>query len=467
MAPSIAQPDISAPPDLDQRFVAVKQRLIKSENVFKVTESWKRLLVAIQKEFDEIEKAGSSYVPKCDFSSIKDNKLPNNVSQLFKDRGCLMIDNVIDRDQIDSWFNELKEFCNAHPQTAGYTYPNPTSWYNVFWSRPQTQARMHSNIKKLFSVMSKEFHVEDPQTLIDLDTQIVYGDRIRIREPGKAAALPLHLDSSSIERWEDERYSSVYAEVFAGNWESFDAFKLDERTYSRENLYSDLGHARATICSCFRTLQGWLALSDNRSGEGTLRVLPSLKLAISYIMLRPFFWKDPESGKLDDYEIDLDSPKFPGAVPGTGQLYLHGFYHHLTQGVVSIPDVKKGSFVFWHADLPHEVDREHNGDGHSLVLYYGATPLSITNIETLLDTRSSFLENVSPTDYRSQLTEKQRLVEYQGADVANLGDDNDTKRSLGLMSFEIDDGLTPGQKRIREIANKALATRSFDVSEYI
>ena len=64
------------------------------------------------------------------FTDIKDNKLPQQVSELFKQRGCLMIENVIDVDQIDIWFNELVEFCKTH-ETAGYTFPNPTSWYNV------------------------------------------------------------------------------------------------------------------------------------------------------------------------------------------------------------------------------------------------------------------------------------------------------------------------------------------------
>ena len=69
-------------------------------------------------------------------------------------------------------------------------------------------------MKAIFKAMSKEFYVEDKENcLIDLDTQLVYGDRIRIREPGKAAALPLHLDSSSIERWEDIMYSEVYKSI--------------------------------------------------------------------------------------------------------------------------------------------------------------------------------------------------------------------------------------------------------------
>ncbi|RLV92547.1 Uncharacterized protein YbiU [Spathaspora sp. JA1] len=458
--------DNTVPADLEPRFAQIKQRLIKPENVEKVTESWKKLLVEIESEFSRISKAGPSYVPRCDFSSIKDSKLPQDISNLFKQRGVVMIDNVIDEQQIDTWFNELVEFCKDHPETAGYTFPNPTAWYNVFWTKPQTEARFHPNMKKLISTMANEFYVENNSTLLDLDTQIVYGDRIRIREPGASATLPLHLDSSSIERWEDISYSKVYDPIFSGNWEDWDPFKLDDRAHANENLYEHIDEGKSTICSAFRTLQGWLALSNNKSGEGTLRILPNIKLSMAYIMLRPFFWKDPESGDLDDYEIDLTSPKFPGAIPSTGQLFLGDFYHHLQQGVVSIPDVQKGSFVYWHCDIPHEVDREHNGDGPSSVLYYGQCPLSIINIKTLLDTKQAFLNNVSPEDYRSQLSEEDKKKEFQGGDISHLKDD-DSKRSMGMLPFEITESLTGGQRKVRQIANEALANGSIEVSSHI
>ena len=55
----------------------------------------------------------------------------------------------------------------------------------------------------------------------------------------------------------------MYKINFEGDWENWDAFKLDERTYSKENLYKDEDDTggKSTICSSFRTLQGWLALS--------------------------------------------------------------------------------------------------------------------------------------------------------------------------------------------------------------
>lgn len=459
------------PPDLDARFIKLKKKLVAPENREKVTESWKRLLKALKIETGKISEEGSKYVPQVEWEEIVQNdfQIPKDVSQLFKERGVIMINNLIPETQIDTWFQELVEFCKAHPETAGYTFPNPASWYNVFWTKPQMEARTHENVQKLMSILSKQFYTTDPNTLLDLDSQTVYGDRIRMREPGSKAKLALHLDSSSIERWEDDNFRKVYSEIFSGDWENWDPFKLDARAYANENLYHD-SESRDTICSSFRTLQGWLALSDNKTGEGTLKVYPNLKLTMAYIMLRPLFWKDPSSGNIDDYEMDLTTSKFPGARPSTGQFFVPDqFFHHLRQNdaCVGIPDVKKGSFVSWHCDTPHEVDREHNGPDHSSVLYYGQAPLSLINIASLLDTKKAFLENISPQDYRSQLSEEEMSKEFQGADVANIRNDEGL-RSMGLLLFdENESGLTQGQRQIRILANQALKSDEFDYQKHI
>lgn len=474
MAPvATTEPDLNViPEDLDARFAELKKILVKPEHREAVTNSWKRLLRALEAETAKIIDKGTPIIPSVKWEDIVANNyiLPEDVAKEFREVGTIMIKGVVDKDQIDDWYNELVNFCKDHPESAGYTFPNPTSWYNIFWTKPESEARFHPNIQKLFKAVSKMFYVSDKNSLIDMDTQLVYGDRIRMRQPGATATLSLHLDSSSIERWEDVNYRRVYREILEGRWEDWDPFKLDARVYSREDLYEDSEEARTTICSAFRTLQGWLALSDNKTGEGTLKVVPSLKLAISYVMLRPLFWKDPPSGDIDDYEIDVDTPKFPGAQPSYGQLYLSDdFYPHLKQAktCVGIPDVNKGDFVFWHSDTPHEVDKEHNGNGHSSVFYYGQTPLSITNIHTLLDTRRSFLANKSPIDYASQLTAEQSAREYQGADVKHIKNDAGL-RSMGLKEFDTEEeGLTPGQKNIRIIANKALKEGKIDVAPYL
>lgn len=446
------------PPDLDPRFITIKQSLVSPDKVEAVTASWKRLLKALEEEMKNIEKEGPTYVPEVCWQDIIDNnyQLPADIADKFRNRGTLMVTGVIEETQVNKWFDELVEFCKEHPETAGYTFPNPTSWYNVFWTKPQTECRSHPNVQKLFNMLSNQFYVKDNATLIDFDSQVVYGDRIRIRPPGTTAKLPLHLDLSSIERWEDPIFRSVYQEIFDGNWEHWDPFLMDKRAVAKENLYHDFGLPRDTICSAFRTLQGWMALSDNRLGEGTLKVVPNLKLVTAYIMLRPLFWKDPESGNIEDYEIDLETPKFPGATPSTGQLYVHDHFPHITLSV-SIPDVKKGTFAFWHADIAHEVDKQHLGKNDSSVLYYGITPLTVGNIDTLLDTRNSFKANISPEDYRSQLSEEDKAKEFQGADVKHIKNDK-FKQLMGLMPFDIEEGLSTGKRQLREMANKALAT---------
>lgn len=469
MAPVALSP--TTPPDLGPRYAQIKQRLVKPENVEAVTASWKRLLRALEKENASIAEHGTLLVPVVEWADIVANghQLPKDIADRFKKVGTIMVKGVVSRDQIDVWFDDLVQFCKDHPEAAGYTFPNPTSWYNLFWTRPQTQARFHPNIQRLFRIMGHQFHAA-PDALLDLDTQVVYGDRIRIRQPGAAAALDMHVDLSSIERWEDENYRLVYREIFEGRWEDWDPFRLDERAKSHEDLYADEGGARPTICSAFRTLQGWLALSDNKTGEGTLKVMPNLKLAIAYIMLRPLFWRDPPSGSVDDYVIDTASSKFPAAEPSYGQLFLPDeFYPHLLQNktCVGIPDVQKGDFVFWHADVPHEVDKEHHGDGHSSVLYYGQCPLSPVNIGTMLETRRAFQANKSPLDYSSQLDDEAKAKDFQGADPNDIPNDAG-RRLMGLMPLDENEaGLTPGQRAVRQLANQAMQAGSFDMERYL
>lgn len=73
-------------------------------------------------------------------------------------------------------------------------------------------------------------------------------------------------------------------------------------------------------------------------------------------MLRPFF--------VDGERFDASQPTFPGATPGHGQFFPTRKWHphlQLERTVVSVPRVRPGDYVFWHADLVHEVERRHNG----------------------------------------------------------------------------------------------------------
>lgn len=64
---------------------------------------------------------------------------------------------------------------------------------------------------------------------------------------------------------------------------AYDPYSLQHRPYARMDLYN-----AANACSAFRTWQGWMSLSDCAPNGGTLRVLPLLREATAFVLLRPF-----------------------------------------------------------------------------------------------------------------------------------------------------------------------------------
>lgn len=454
------------PPDLDdyEKFSKLKKELIKPENVEKVKASWKRLLIAIEKMVEEIKQSNESYIPEVDWQTIKENgnKVPTNIGKLFEERGCLMVRNVIDTKTVRGWYQRLLEFVAKHPEVGGYPTPI-TNWF-VFWNKAMVEARSHPEITQLMSVMSQFFYTKDETLPIDKNSQIVYPDAFRVRPPGQQTTLDLHLDSGSIERWEDKCYREVYATILEGRWEEFEPFELDVRSFARSDLYSHL-QERPTATSAFRTLQGWLALTSVKSGEGTIRFLPNIKLVSAYLILRPFFWKD-------NGEIDLETSKFPGAVVGSGQFFLSEELHpHLKplETVMNIPYANEGDYIFWHCDVAHEVDKVHNGDNISSVFFNALCPLAPYNVDNMLATRNSFLTATPPRDFdkdrsRTQISEGDFPGEH-GAERKNILTDVGL-RALGLKEFDVEEeGLTPGQIKIREFANKAMKTGIYNEDE--
>lgn len=453
------------PPDLEdyEKFSELKRKLIKPENIEKVKESWKRLLVAIEKKVEEIKNAKDSYIPEIEWKTIKENgnKFPEDIGKLFEERGCLIVRNVLDKDTVRGWYQQLSDFVSKHPDVGGY--PNPiTNWF-VFWNKAMIEARSHPEITQLMSVMSQFFYVKDSNLPIDKDSQIVYPDAFRIRSPGQETTLDLHLDSGSIERWEDEGYRRVYAPIFEGRWEDFEPFELDLRSFAKSDLYSHL-KTRPTATSAFRTLQGWLALTSVKSGEGTIRFLPNIKLVTAYLILRPFFWRD-------DGEIDIETPKFPGAIVGSGQFFLSEKLHpHLKplESVISIPYANESDYIFWHCDVAHEVDKVHNGKNISSVFYNALCPLAPYNVDNMIATRRAFYRAECPRDFikdRTQSGPSEGDFPGEHGDERNILTDVGL-RALGLKQFELEEeGLSAGQRRIRNFANNAMKTGIYNEKE--
>lgn len=302
------------------------------------------------------------------------------------------------------------------------------------------------------SSVMKVWHLDDPDLPIDMSSQVHYADRFRIRRPGdKEYSLKPHLDSSAIERWEDEKYRSNYEAILRGDWESFDPWCMDNRPDAVTDLYQAQGS-----CSAFRAMQGWLSMSNCGPGEGTLRLLPSLKLTMAYIMLRPFFSYDEEE------RFDPTQPTFPGATPGGGQFFPTEKFHphlRLDKTIISVSKVRPGDYMFWHCDLVHEVESSHNGAEDSSVFYNASIPLCPYNIENMLRMRQDFRDVVPPRDFARDCGgpyELEKDHEDHGAREENILS-LEGRRALGLEIFDEDEeGLSPGQKAVRRMANEAI-----------
>jgi len=368
---------------------------------------------------------------------------------LVRDRGCVILRNVVSEEQASAWEADLKNYTRRHRTVGGFPEEDPQNW-SLWWTRAQVQIRSHERVMQAMNCVSRLWHVSDDSLPIDLASQVVYPDRFRIRHPSKDAeyTLPAHLDSGGIERWEDPTNRSNFQDILDGNWDNWDGWAADRRYDAKSDLY-----ATGSACSCWRSLQGWLSLSHTSTGEGTLRLLPSLKASVAYIMLRPLFDTNEQ--------YDDSQPTFPGSTPGNTQFYPTREHHpHLLmeKSMIGIPPVRPGDYVFWHCDLVHEVDRFHPGTRDSSVVYNACIPLTPYNIQSLKGVRDAFSKATVPKDFVGypNINEQECEHEDHGARRENILSAAGRK-AMGLEMFDAEEeGLTPGQQKVRRLANEVL-----------
>jgi len=108
--------------------------------------------------------------------------LPPAFADLVRDRGCVILRNVVSEEEASGWEASLKDYVKRHPGVGGFPKARPAGW-NVFWTKAQVEARSHPRVMEAMKSVSKLWHVNDPKVPVDLDSQVVYPDRIRIRYP--------------------------------------------------------------------------------------------------------------------------------------------------------------------------------------------------------------------------------------------------------------------------------------------
>ncbi|KAI5816204.1 hypothetical protein BZA77DRAFT_313870 [Pyronema omphalodes] len=423
---------------LPTRFADIKQSIISGHEP-SVQASWKRLLPVLRNEVDKIIAQGPSIIPSIPFSSLS-SITPAQITSI-RQRGCVVIRDVLPKSLALDLKHQAQTYISLNrPRVRAFPADDPAV-YELYWSPPQVTARSHPNVIATQKFLQSLWHSSDSQASLATDIPITYADRFRIRHPGDAKfALGPHVDGGSLERWEDPEYRSVYKQIFSGDWEKYDPYDAAHRVTANMDLYEGPG-----ACSMFRMFQGWLSLSSTAPGEGTLRLLPSIRETTAYFLLRPFF----ENGRLQlPPTTTLHGAAIAAAQEFTNELHPE---LRLDQSMVSIPRVEPGDYVAWHCDMLHSVDKEHRGRSDSSVFYIPATPLSEGNVRALVNQRNAAMLGVPPPDFPGHGEGEKGF--FGGIDW-NV--DGTREMGMGRKGWKVEEGMSVGAKRVVEMANKEL-----------
>jgi hypothetical protein len=342
---------------------------------------------------EELNKNNKNIIPEVKFDDLKLNL--KDLTLEVKKRGCVVIRDVFDdnliiqmnkdleqyieennyyEDQkkkadIDKYFSDLK---SGKPQIFG-----------LYWSKPQVNIRQSIELDVVKKWLNQLWtYKQNNESIFDPNHELVYADRVRRREPGDSTlGLSPHCDAGSVERWIDKGYQAVYEKIFADNFKEYDPFDAANRNKTKEIESPAVSHV-------FRTFQGWVALTEQGPGDGTLQLIPIAK-SMAYILTRAL---------LDD----VDEKDLCSSMPARA-LSVNSKYHSLLlRGLVSIPKMNPGDTVWWHPDVVHAVEDHHTGKGYSNVVYVGSTPYCEKNLAYAKKQSQKFLEGKSPPDFAAE-----------------------------------------------------------------
>lgn len=358
-------------------------------------------------------EAGRNVVPIVQYADIAAGQVSPELVNKVKARGACVVRETFSREQATAWDEEIADYVEknnldaklanaAEDKYFGTLASAKPQIYGIYWSRPQVQARQSEQLTNVRVFLNKLWRSEsDGVRHFNPNETPAYADRIRRRPPGSASlGLSPHVDGGSIERWLDDNFRKVYRHVFSGNWRDYSAFDAAFRPEVREV-------PSAAVCSMFRTFQGWTALTRQGRGDGTLQLIP-IAPAMVYILLRAL-------------QDDVADDDLCGAKPGRALSISEQYHGMLIRALSSIPVMEPGDTVFWHTDVVHAVENEHNGTGYSNVMYIASAPGCAKNSAYLERQALSFLSGKTPPDFAPDDFE----VNFEGrgtiADLTELG----------------------------------------------
>jgi uncharacterized protein DUF1479 len=376
----------------------------------------------VAREIDDLRATrarGEQVWPIIDYDQIASKAVSDSQLRQLRRRGCLVVRGHFPSATARQWDRELVDYVENNEFFANYRGPGDDFFgtlvasrpeiYPIYWSKPQMQARQHERMATVQSFLNRQWTFQsEGTTWFDPDQDTMYPDRIRRRPPGTTSnGLGAHTDSGALERWLEPAYRKVFRHVFDGELARYDAWDAAYRTEVDEYEGS------STMCSVFRTFQGWTALSSMENTQGVLFTVP-IPEAMAYILLRAL---------LDDVPEDALCDVRPRRVLPVSERW----HPLLMRGLSVIPDLQPGDSVWWHCDLIHGVRPVTDQKGWGNVMYIPAAPMCEKNAHYAGRVARRFLVGESPDDFPAEQYETDWTGRFAGDDLNSIG-----RRALAL-----------------------------------
>ncbi|HEX6358367.1 DUF1479 domain-containing protein [Actinophytocola sp.] len=368
-------------------------------------------------EIDADLARGESVWPVIEYSDIENGTVTAAQLDKLKRRGCLVVRGHFDRSQAVAWDADILDYVERNHFFEIYRGPGDDFFgsvdskpeiYPVYWSRAQMQAQQSERMARVRSFLNSLWrHESDGVQWFDPARDALYPDRIRRRPPGaNSGGLGTHLDPGTLDLWMTREYQAAFRHLFSGDVEEYDPWDAAHRTAGPQ-------YPGSTMCSAFRTFQGWTALSDMDHDQGVLHTVP-IPEAMAYLLLRPLLRDVPD----DDMCGVTVNQVFPAS---------EKWHPLLVQAQAGIPDVRAGDSVWWHCDMIHSVAPVTDQRGWGNVMYIPAAPWCPRNEQYARHVREAFLTGSSPADFPEEHYERDWVGRFTEAELNDIG-----RRGMGF-----------------------------------